>query len=331
MLELHMDQWERHIRILQGLSQQSILSYMRTIREFQIWLAQTYPVISDISLLERGHVEGFLESCFYRGNSNTTRSKKLIALTKYARFLVYSGKVREDITKEIPRPRVSRPLVQILTKTEVLRLFSVIDISTEKGLRDAVVIICGVFLGLRIGEVQRLTIADIVDDDSGNSLVFSVVKSKFGGSRHVRLWKVASAFVRRLLVIRLQQGAKNRDTLVVSYTRGGLLKGSPISHQTVDYLLKAYASKAAIRKHVHFHMLRATHATNLRAIQSYDLPAIASRLGHRSISTTADRYFASWERTGKTYPSLANFWKEFNHRLWLPEGRERGNHPSDDE
>jgi integrase len=122
---------------------------------------------------------------------------------------------------------------------------------------------------------------------------------------------VPALFVRQLLVLRASQGARLSDPFIVTYTRHGRFTGERTSRDTLSYSLKYYARKVGIRKRVFFHMFRSTHATALRSIANYDLPAIASRLGHRSVETTAQRYFASWERVKRTYPSLAIYWKEF--------------------
>ena len=54
----------------------------------------------------------------------------------------------------------------------------------------------------------------------------------------------------------------------------------------VRLLFKRLAAKADIRKRVHPHGLRHTHAAELRQ-EGFDIGIISKQLGHRDISTTA--------------------------------------------
>ena len=322
-LNPYLEKWMKHMTILQGLSPKTVAAYIPKIREFYEW--KKTDGSSDTVEFTREDIEGYLEWCFYKGNQNFTRNTKLTAIRKWTRFLLYERRIGQDVTADIPHPRVVRRFPQIFTKDEVLRLFSVIDIRTEKGLRDLVAFVAAAFLGLRIGEIINLNIGDIVEADTQkqSSLYFQIINSKFQNSRVVALWKAPALFVRQLLVLRASQGARLSDPFIVTYTKHGRFTGERISRDTLSYSLKHYARKAGLRKRVFFHMFRSSHATALRSIANYDLPAIASRLGHRSVETTAQRYFASWERVKRTYPSLAAYWREFGSCLMQDETKEK--------
>ena len=129
------------------------------------------------------------------------------------------------------------------------------------------------------------------------------------------LWKVPSDILRIWYSIRLSHRAKNTDPLFVSYHRGSHLKGRRLTHSVIDTMLKAHAAAAGLRKpKISMHMLRATHASDLRHVLGYDTSAIGQRLGHKSTQTT-DRYMPSRERIHRIYPSLAAYWEEFT-ALW---------------
>jgi integrase/recombinase XerD len=311
LLEEHLPGWGKFLQVIEGLSERTARSYLAKTREFNIWLVKERG-LEDVSAISRQDIEGFLEKCFYAGNENTTRLTKLVAIRKFVTYLAYQGILKDNITAGIPRPRVWKQFPQTLTRDEVLKLFAAIPFHTEIGLRDAVFVMCGVFLGMRLSEIINLTITDVVDDEGGNSLLFTIKNSKFHSHRVVKLWKIPSELVRRWQVIRFSQGAKKSDPLLITYTKSGKPKHMKLASATIDVIVKRYAKKAQINKHVFFHVFRATHATNLRHIASYDLPAIAARLGHRCVDTTASRYLADWDRIRRTYPSLAIYWKDFN-------------------
>lgn len=314
MLE-HLDGFGRHMRILEDLKQSSVDAYVGKIREFHAWLEENGRLMDPVALI-REDVEDYLQWCFYRGNKNITRFTKLTALTKFFRYLIYKGIIDRDITERIPRPKTRKKFVQMFNKDEVLRFFKQIDITREKGIRDAVILILAAFCGLRVSEIINITLNDIVDDTK--NLDVNVIGSKFDESRQVYLWKAPAMFIRQYFTLRLGHGAKSNDPLLVSYTRGGRSKGRKLTHSSVDVLIKNLAKKASIRKpEIHIHMFRATHINDLRHIKGYDLPAIAERVGHKDISTT-DRYIPRRERIHRQYNSLHEYWIDFI-KIWTKE------------
>ena len=303
-----LDDFARHVRILQALSESSVKIYRTKIEEFLSWAdgnnCQVPPSQADI--------ERYMEACFYTGNSNITRLSKLTAIKKFYRFLIYKGLTSEDPTERIPRPRQRKRFIPFFTQGEVLRIFRAIDIRKEIGLRDAIIFILAVFGGLRVSEIANLTLEDIIDD--GKSLDLNVT-GKFNKTRRIYLWKAPSDLLRRWVSIRLSQHPRACDPLVVSYRRGSISRGSRMGIPMLDRICKKYAAAADIHKpKISMHMFRASHANDLRHIEGYDTPAIAARLGHVSIATT-DNYIATRGRIHRRFPSLAAYWKEFN-TIW---------------
>ena len=311
MILAHIPDFERHLKVLDGLQHSSASVYSAKLKQFNAWLLAEGR-LTDPARITQGDIEDFLEHCFYRGNSNETRLTKLVAIRKFVRYLLYKGLVSEDPTARIPQPKTKKRFVQKFTKAEIMRLFSAIPVDTEKGFRDFVIIMAAVFAGPRLDEIISLTLQDVID--AGKSLDLHFV-GKFEKERQVYLWKVPSDILRIWLSIRLSHRAKASDPLFISYHRGSRPAGHRLTHSAVDAMLKARAAAAGIRKpKISMHMLRATHTSDLRHIHGYDTSAIAERLGHESIATT-DRYMPSRERIHRIYPSLAAYWEEFT-TLW---------------
>ncbi len=315
MIELreHVSGFERLLRSVEGKSEITIKSYCTKVEELFQWYREDRSVPQiDISNIDRKDIESFLEYCYFQDNKNQTRLTKLIAIRRFWRYLVYEGVVKEDITAQIPRPKIRKGLVQKFTKEEILKLFAVMDLYTEKGLRDINILILGAFCGMRISEIIKLNMDDIIDD--GNAIDINII-GKFDSPRTVYLWKSPSMFVRQWLAVRMSQGAGKNAPFLVSYRKGDNARTSRPAAPGIDTLLKKYAAIAGIRKQiVTMHMLRATHASDLRHIRGYDVFAIAERLGHKDTITTG-RYIPVRDRISKEYPSLAVYWKEFNH-IW---------------
>ena len=150
--------------------------------------------------------------------------------------------------------------------------------------------------------------------EEGQSVTFRI-HGKGDKWREVYLWKVASAPVLAWYSIRVSQGARPSDPLIISYRRSSRAKGLRLTANALDAMVKQYCAAASVRKpKISMHMFRASHAFTLRHIQGYDSWAIAERLGHANISTT-DRYVSTRGRLNKTYASLAAYWREFKE-IW---------------
>lgn len=307
--------FERHLRVLEGLSPLTVKHYYQDIKKFFLVVTdRTGRSTRDVGSVTRQDIEEYLEHCFYRGNKNPTRLTKLIALRKFFRYLVYKKIIKEDPTIDIPRPKIRKGIVPKFTKKEILRLFAAIDITTEKGIRDVSILILGAFCGLRIGEIIRLNVNDIIDD--GKTVDINIVDTKHGASRMIEyLWKASSLFIRQWLAIRLDQGAGKDDPFLISFRKGDRSRLRRPTPCGIDRFLKKLAVAAGVVKpSIFMHMLRATHASDLRHIRGEDIFSIADHLGHRNIETTS-RYVSARGRKSKEYPSLHLYWKEFAH-VW---------------
>lgn len=313
----HLPGFTRYLQVLEGLSPISVDVYCAKVKEFIAWL-EGNDNVKPAAEITRRDVELYLEWCYYKGNSNQTRHTKLTALGKFFRYLLYEKAIPADITAEIPKPKVFSRRMQTFTREEVLNFFRAIDITTEKGLRDCCIFILAAFCGLRISEIYRLRLGDLIEDEGSYDIAIPEDIGKKHHSRTIWLWKSPSAFIRAYITVRINHGAKINDTFFVSY-RFRRASTRPLSSSSLNALLDTYAVRASIRKSkITWHMFRATHANDLQHVEGFVLPAIMERLGWKDLST-AGRYLVRRERIHKTYQSLYQYWLEFN-KLWKGEG-----------
>ncbi len=321
MLKELLAKWDRHLLTLWGVSKRTTAAYRPKIRELFAWL-ESQKRSTDVKEISRKDIEDFLAYLFFkRVNTNPTRASKLVAIRRFWQFLKYEKLVPVDVTVDIPRPRVPRKFVQDFTRDEILSFFAQVDIWSEKGLRDASILILMAFGGLRVGELCKLRLQDIRDDGERIEILLPEDIVKQHSSRVVELWKAPSVFVRELFHTRLNtHGAGGSSPLIVSYRNGGHVVGNPLSGKDVDRLVKKMGQKAGIRKaRIHSHMFRASFGAGLRNIAGYDIVAISTAMGHANISTT-DKYLPRRGRVGKQYRSLRDYWIDFE-RIWTRENQ----------
>ena len=316
-LDDQLEGFQRHFCVLKGLQESSVRAYIADIRAFFAWRSgNAYD--EPIGEIPRAQVEEYLVWCYRQGNQAAARATKLVALQNFFRYLVYAGAIAAEPTAGLPRVRYSREYMQTFNRDEILRMFASCDISTEKGLRDAVMLIMGAFAGFRVSEICKFGIEQVSDDGKDIDLV--VPRTKRGAGRTVYLWKAPGALVRELLARRIRAGARTGDPLLVSCKKDGAPRGNRrLTAGAVNDALQARAKKAGIRKaEVHNHMLRATHACDLQHVHGYTPQAIMERLGVKNLGTL-EHYLVRRERIHRTYRSLAEYWQEFP-KVWMKEG-----------
>lgn len=216
-----------------------------------------------------------------RGNSARTRNARLAAIRSFFRFAALHEPAHGALIQRvlaIPQKRFDRALVTFLTRAEVEALLAEPDRTTRLGRRDHALLALAVQTGLRVSELTRLRVADVV----------------FGVGAHVRclgkgrkerctpLTRQTAAVMRAWLG---ENHATDTDIVFPS------LRRTPLSRDAVERLVSRYADAAAhrcptlARKHVTPHVLR--HSTAVSLLEAgVDRSVIALWLGHESVETT---------------------------------------------
>jgi len=305
-----LEDFNKHLLVARGLAPSSAKAYCRHVTEFFSWRAGN----AIDGPVTRRDIESYLNWCFTRGNGNTTRTTKTVALQNYFRFLVYSDIQSDDPTAALPRTRTTKSFMLTFSTAEILRMFAQCDITTEKGTRDASFLILGAFAGFRVSEITGFRIEQLQDD--GKEITLVIPRTKRGAGRSVYLWKAPGMIIRELLIQRIAAGARTGDPILVGFYRGDKPRGNHrLSSKALDTLIKTLCRKAGIRKPaVRCHMLRATHANDLQHVRGYTLPSIMERLGWVNLETAA-RYLVHRERIHKEHKSLHEYWMDFG-RVW---------------
>jgi site-specific recombinase XerD len=213
--------------------------------------------------------------------STTTQSYHLIALRS---FLSYIAKrdIASLTPSKIELPKNTRKQVSFLQPDELERVFSAINSTTESGLRDRALIELLFSSGLRVSELVGLN-----RDHVNTKRREFMVRGKGQKDRPVYIDDSAAQWLETYLDCRQD----SLPALFISYrdatpqtldTSGDFRRLTP---RSVQRLVKKYALKAGITKHVSPHTMRHSFATDL-LMNGADLRSVQSLLGHSNISTT---------------------------------------------
>lgn len=169
-----------------------------------------------------------------------------------------------------------------LTKREVTKLLAQLK---KQGLRDYLIGLSLVLLGLRVSELVNMEWRHFHTDPLETSVWLNVVKGKGNKSREVKvpqsLW---------LLFEKLKQEEKADPQA----------KLFPITVRQVERLIQKVREQKGIEKKVTPHWLRHTNAT-LALLNGASLQQVQETLGHTQITTT-QRYLHTVEQLKKAAP-----------------------------
>jgi site-specific recombinase XerD len=213
--------------------------------------------------------------------SPITQSYHLIALRSFLGYLEKRDIPSISPTK-IELPKVKRKQVSFLQPEEMSRILEQIHTTTEQGLRDRSIIELLFSSGLRVSELSNLN----RDHVNTKRREFSV-RGKGQKDRPVYIGQLTATHLEEYLTARQD----SLPALFISYrdktpqhldTSGSFRRLTP---RSIQRIVKHYALKAGITKHVSPHTMRHSFATDL-LMNGADLRSVQSLLGHSNISTT---------------------------------------------
>lgn len=187
------------------------------------------------------------------------------------RFFYLHVMDRPDLVVRIPYGRSEKHFPIVLSIDETLAILAAL-----RSLRDRVLITVLYSAGLRLGEVCRLTVADI---DSPRMLLH-IRQAKGHKDRYAPLSPIALELLREWW---LQTMRGKRPTGLLFPCANDPLR--PVHHSTVQRALKLTVRRAGISKRVSPRTLRHSFATHLME-QGMNIRVIQILLGHAHARTT---------------------------------------------
>lgn len=257
-----------------GLSDNTLGSYRRDLRQFDSWLREQ----RGASLLkaDRADLQRYLGDCLRRGQSPRSTARFLSCVRGFYHHQLREGRLQVDPTLDIDSPRLGHPLPKSLSEADVEALLAAPDLEDPLEYRDRTMLELLYACGLRVSELVGLQLGQV-------SLNQGVVRVFGKGSKErlVPMGEEAMHWLQRYTAGPREDLLRGRHSETLFPSR----RGGTMTRQAFWYRIKLYARRGEIRAPLSPHTLRHAFATHLLN-HGADLRVVQMLLGHSDLSTT---------------------------------------------
>lgn len=261
------DTFARHLAHERRLSAHTEGAYRRDLSAAAGYFAAAGK--SGWTALGAAEVQGFAAWCHRNGLSGRSIQRRLSALRTFLDFLIREGVAEHNPARPVRAPKVARRLPKALDPDETADLLDGDPPEGYEAVRDLAILELLYSSGLRLGEVQGLSIGDL---DLASGLVS--VLGKGSKRRIVPVGRKAREALGRWLAVR-----RGGEEPAVFVSRSGRRLGA----RAIQDRVRRFAARHGID--LHPHMLRHSFASHLLE-SSGDLRAVQELLGHADLGTT---------------------------------------------
>ncbi|HEX9985663.1 MAG TPA: site-specific tyrosine recombinase XerD [Thermoanaerobaculia bacterium] len=276
-----------YLAVEKGLARNSLSAYQTDLRHFGHWLKDQG---LELERVERIDIVKYFQALRTAGISARSVARALAAIRGMFRFLVIERHLKRDPTENLENPKLWTNLPKSLQPHEVEALLGAPDRSTPDGLRDAAMLELLYATGLRVSELIKVRIDELVMDAG-----FLRTIGKGSKERIVPFGDTA----RDVMVQFIETGRRELDKHGDPHIFLSRL-GRPMTRQSFWMKIVRYAREAGIATHISPHVLRHSFATHLLE-NGADLRSVQMMLGHSDISTTQIYTHVSRARLQKMY------------------------------
>ena len=268
--------YETYLALERGLSENSIVAYLRDITKFCNYCVQNESV-QDPGLVQMEHIERYLGFLFDEGIARNSQSRMLSGIRSFCKYLRVENIMEGNPVELVEAPKPQRKLPDVLTVDEISAIIGAVDLSRREGVRNKAMLEVLYSCGLRVTELCELQLSKVDFIDR----VVQVV-GKGNKERIVPIGSTALAAIDDYLAqyradIIPMKG--HEDTLFLGR------QGRGLSRQMAFTMLRRVAIHAQVRKSISPHTFRHSFATHLLEAGA-DLRAVQEMLGHAQIATT---------------------------------------------
>lgn len=283
------DQYLSYLRAVRGMSERTLAAYGKDLFHFSVY-CNNHNIVPETA--DSYGVQHFIADLSAEGIASVSVNRALSSLRGFYRWLIRTGKRKDDPSQAIRNLKTPRVLPAFLWEGE-MAAFAVLP--EKEGIlwpiRDKALILSMYSAGLRISELASLLVTDIEAD-----YLSARVIGKGSKERYIFFSEEAARALAEYLPARLARIRAEKPTSHVFVNR----RGGPLSIPGIRWIINRYGDRSGLGKHVNPHALRHSFATHL-VNSGCDVRLVQELLGHASISTTQRYTHVDMERLKKAY------------------------------
>lgn len=261
-----------------------------TISNYQLDLTDFFKFIDDKKIdylnLKRKDVMDYLKYLDDKKLKNNTIARRISCLRSFYNYLMEEKMVENNIFKNIKNPKIERKLPNYLNYNEMEDLLESIDITTDNGLKNRLLIEMFYATGCRVSELINIELTNI--NFSNNTIR---IMGKGSKERIVYFGEYARIYLDRYLKKNLNKSSKY---LFIND------QNNKLSVTEVEKIIANIVKQISLKTHVTPHTLRHTFATHLLN-NGADIKTVQQLLGHSNLSTTGIYTHVSSDRIKDVY------------------------------
>ncbi|HEX7191297.1 MAG TPA: site-specific integrase, partial [Thermoanaerobaculia bacterium] len=150
-----------YLAVEKGLAKNSLSAYRIDLRHFGHWLGDQG---LELDRVERIQIVKYFQALRAAGISARSVARALAAIRGMYRFLVAERHLRVDPTENLENPKLWSTLPKSLPADEVEALLRAPELDTNEGVRDRAMLELLYATGLRVSELVRVRVDDLVMD-----------------------------------------------------------------------------------------------------------------------------------------------------------------------
>ncbi len=258
-----------------GASPHTLGAYRADTARFVRWRKEHAP--GPLAEIRLATLSRYVESLNDRGLAPVSVARHIASLSTFFRFLVYDGRLGENVAKLLTAPALWDRLPTVLSPSAVGRLLESPSVDTALGRRDRALLETLYATGCRASEVVGLRPGDL-DLAGGTARCVGKGDKERLVPLGSRAREAISEYLRR---DRPRLVSRRPETVEVFVAR----TGRPLTRVSLWRIVKEAARASGLPESVSPHTLRHSFATHLLA-GGADLRVVQEMLGHASIATT---------------------------------------------
>mgnify|MGYP000362586097 FL=1 len=189
MWEYEIIEYKNFLKLERSLSENSISAYVNDVNKFVQFLEIKNLKISYVEI-DLKIINNFLEYIVKLGISSYTQARIISGIKSFFSYLLIEEKITVNPMELVEAPKLIRKLPDVLTLQNIEKILESIDLSTYEGTRNRAIIETLYSCGLRVSELNNLSIQNLFLD-----IGFIKVLGKGSKERLVPIGKPAIKFI----------------------------------------------------------------------------------------------------------------------------------------